>query len=144
MHDRYTTPGRAGAALAFVLALVVPATAAEKPEDAAQAAAESWLKVVDAGEYAKSWEQAAGFFRGAVTKEQWARAAAGVRAPLGTLVSRKVKSREHKTSLPGAPDGRYVVVQFDTKFANKASAVETVTPMLDADGTWRVSGYFIR
>jgi hypothetical protein len=27
---------------------------------------------------------------------------------------------------------------------NKAAAVETVTPMLDADGVWRVSGYFVR
>ena len=143
MHER-TTFRRAAGALAFVFALGGPAAAAEKPEDAAQAAAESWLTVVDGGEYAKSWDQAASFFRGAVTKEQWAQAAAGVRGPLGKLVSRKVKSREFKTSLPGAPDGKYVVVQFDTRFANKASAVETVTPMLDADGKWRVSGYFIR
>ena len=26
----------------------------------------------------------------------------------------------------------------------QGSAIETVTPMLDADGVWRVSGYFIR
>jgi hypothetical protein len=29
-------------------------------------------------------------------------------------------------------------------FENKAAAVETVTPMADPDGAWRVSGYFIR
>jgi len=29
-------------------------------------------------------------------------------------------------------------------FANKKAAVETVTPMKDTDGQWRVSGYFIR
>ena len=46
--------------------------------------------------------------------------------------------------MPGAPDGRYVVVQYDTVFENKASAVETVTPMADPDGVWRVAGYFIR
>jgi hypothetical protein len=135
---------RTAGALAFAFALAGPATAAETPEDAAQAAAESWLKVVDAGDYAASWDQAAALFKGAVTKEQWTQAATGVRGPLGKLVTRKVKSREHKTSLPGAPDGKYVVVQFDTKFANKAAAVETVTPMLDPDGKWRVSGYFIR
>jgi hypothetical protein len=60
------------------------------------------------------------------------------------VVSRKVRSREYAEKLPGAPDGKYVVIQFDTAFANKASAVETVTPMLDADGVWRVSGYFVR
>jgi len=60
------------------------------------------------------------------------------------LVSRKVKSRQLVDKLPGAPDGKYVVIQYDTVFAGKASAVETVTPMLDRDGTWRVSGYFIK
>jgi hypothetical protein len=47
-------------------------------------------------------------------------------------------------SLPGAPDGEYVVIQFATSFENKKSAIETVTPMLDSDGEWRVSGYFIK
>jgi len=46
--------------------------------------------------------------------------------------------------MPGAPDGKYVIIQYDTVFENKASAVETVTPMVDPDGSWRVSGYFIR
>jgi hypothetical protein len=37
-----------------------------------------------------------------------------------------------------------VVITFETAFENKASAVETVTPMLEKDGKWRVSGYFIK
>jgi hypothetical protein len=36
------------------------------------------------------------------------------------------------------------VIQFATSFENKQSAVETVTPMRDSDGTWRVSGYYVR
>jgi hypothetical protein len=44
----------------------------------------------------------------------------------------------------GAPDGEYVVLKYDTVFDKKEHAVETVTPMKDADGLWRVSGYFIR
>ena len=118
--------------------------AAESREDAAQAAAESWLKLVDEGSYKASWEQAARVFKGAVTQAQWEGAAAGVRNPLGKVVSRKLKSREYKEQMAGAPDGRYVVIQYDTVFANKAAAVETVTPMADPDGAWRVSGYFIR
>jgi phosphoglycolate phosphatase len=31
-----------------------------------------------------------------------------------------------------------------TAFQNKKSAIETVMPMLDSDGKWRVSGYFIK
>jgi hypothetical protein len=47
-------------------------------------------------------------------------------------------------SLPGAPDGDYVVIKFASSFENKASAVETVTPMKDTDGKWHVSGYYIK
>ncbi len=65
------------------------------------------------------------------------------RKPLGKLFSRKVLTKVYKSSLPGAPDGEYVVVQFETSFENKKMAIETVTPMLDKDGKWRVSGYYI-
>lgn len=120
------------------------ALAADKPEDAAQASAESWLKLVDAGNLAGSWDQAAKVFKGAVKQADWVQMAGSVRTPLGKLVSRKLKSREYKEQLPGAPDGKYVVIQYDTVFENKAGAVETVIPMADPDGAWRVSGYFIR
>jgi hypothetical protein len=58
--------------------------------------------------------------------------------------ARKVKSATFARTLPGAPDGEYVVIQFESQFENKAAAIETVTPMHDKDGTWRVSGYFIK
>lgn len=120
------------------------ARAADKPEDLAQTAAESWLKLTDAGDAALSWDQAAKLFKGAVTRGQWAQALAGVRPPLGKVISRKVTSRQYSEKVPGAPDGKYVTIQYETVFEKKASAVETITPMLDPDGVWRVSGYFIR
>jgi hypothetical protein len=128
----------------LVLVLVGGTSAADRPEDAAQTAAESWLKLVDDGDYATSWDQAAKVFKGAVRQADWGQMAGGVRNPLGKLVSRKLKSREYSEKMPGAPDGKYVVIQFDTVFEKKSSAVETITPMLDPDGAWRVSGYFIR
>jgi hypothetical protein len=124
--------------------LTCPVLAADKPEDAAQTAAESWLKLVDVGDYAGSWDQAARVFKGAVKQADWVQMSGGVRTPLGKLVSRKLKSREYKEQMPGAPDGKYVVIQYDTVFEHKASAVETIIPMADPDGAWRVSGYFIR
>ena len=120
------------------------ARAVDKPEDLARTAAEAWLKLIDAGDAGASWDQAAKLFKGAVTKEQWVQALAGVRPPLGKVISRKLASRQYSEKLPGAPDGKYVTIQYDTVFENKASAVETITPMLDPDGVWRVSGYFIR
>ena len=136
---------RALACVGIVAAVfAASAGAADKPEDLAQSAAESWLKLTGSGAAGASWDQAARLFKGAVTKEQWTQALAGVRPPLGKVVSRKVTSRQYSEKVPGAPDGKYVTIQYETVFENRASAVETITPMLDPDGTWRVSGYFIR
>ena len=132
------------ASLMVSLVVVAGSSWAQGPEDAAQTAAETWLELVDNELYEESWAQAAELFKGAVTQEAWRQAASGARKPFGALVSRKLKSRTYTKQLPGAPDGQYVVIQFDAIFENKASAVETVTPMLDPDGTWRVSGYYIR
>ena len=133
-----------GVAFACALGWSSAAHAAESPEDTAQKAAESWLALVDSGKYAESWDEAAAFFKGATTREQWTQTLKGVRSPLGKLQSRKLKSRQYAEKLPGAPDGKYVIVQFDTVFEHKASSIETVTPMLDKDGSWRVSGYFVK
>jgi len=111
---------------------------------AAEAAAESWLKFVDSGDYSQSWVEASSLFKAAVTEKEGEQKVKAARSPLGALFDRKLKSAQYKTELPGAPDGQYVVIQYDSSFANKKSAVETVTPMLDKDGQWRMSGYFIR
>jgi hypothetical protein len=113
-------------------------------EKAADAAAQKWLAVVDHGDYADSWKQAASAFRKAVTAEQWHAALSASRGSYGNVLSRTLKGAAYRTSLPGAPDGEYVVLQYDSSFEHKKSAVETVTPMKDADGVWRVSGYYIK
>ena len=106
--------------------------------------AETWLELIDAGEYAESWEHSAALFKSSISREKWEQTLNGARRPLGSMNVRKLKSTKYATALPGAPDGEYVVIQFATSFANKKSSVETVTPMKDPDGFWRVSGYYIK
>jgi hypothetical protein len=113
-------------------------------EAAAVAAAEGWLGMIDSGQYGESWDAAAEMFRKAVPRDQWVRQLGALRQPMGARESRAVASKAYRTALPGAPDGKYVVIQFRSSFEKKKAAVETVTPMLDADGQWRVSGYFIK
>ncbi len=113
-------------------------------EQAVIASAESWLTGIDTGNYAQSWKDAAMFFRSAIAEAGWNEALVKVRKPLGDMTSRKMLSATNAKSLPGAPDGEYLVIQFDTSFASKEKAVETVTYMRESDGTWKASGYFIR
>ena len=113
-------------------------------ENAALKSATAWLALVDSEKYEESWEEAAEYFKGAVPKEQWQQSMQSVRKPIGKNISRQLQSKLYLTSLPGAPDGKYVVIKFDSSFENKRNALETVTPMLDKDGKWRISGYFMK
>ena len=133
-----------GVAVVSVLATGIACAENEKAEEAAVAAAEAWLKLVDEGKYTDSRQETAACFEHAVDKEQWGRSLQAVRRPFGKLVSKEIKSQSHKTALPGAPDGQYVAIQFETSFENKKSAIETVTPMMDQDGNWRLSACYIK
>ena len=116
----------------------------QNPEEEALHSARSWLAMIDQGNYAESWEESADLVKNAVTRDDWIQSMKGARIMFGGLVTRSLKSTEYATMLPGAPDGHYVVIQFETSFEKKESAIETVTPMLDSDGHWRVSGYRIK
>lgn len=135
------------AAIAIGLLLTIPVLGQDSAQDSkekAVEAAESWLVLLDEGKYAESWESSSGLVKSAVSREQWVQSMESAREIFGSLVERTLRSSKYSTSLPGAPDGHYVVIQYQTSFEKKESAVETVTPMLDSDGQWKVSGYYIK
>ena len=131
---------------AMLAAAVAAPVRAQDPESVADAqeAAERWLAQLDAGNYAGTWRDAAGTLRKSVAQAQFEGALRQARTPLGSASDRALKSATYYTTLPGAPDGQYVVIQYTTRFANKEQAVETVTPMREPDGSWRVSGYGVQ
>jgi len=128
----------------ITLTLTTPIKADNTKEQAAIQTAENWLSIIDTEQYEDSWENGAIFLKNEVTKEQWVRSMNKYRKSLGKKIKRKLKNRQYMTDIPDAPAGEYVVIQFDTVFENKIEAIETVTPMLDPDGKWRVAGYFIK
>lgn len=127
-----------------IIAFFQFAMADQAEEKAAVNAAKTWLKLVDDSKYSESWDEASQYFKNAVPREQWNASLKSVRSPLGKVFSRNLKSKKYTKTLPGAPDGEYVVIQYDTSFKKKQHAIETVTPMLDKGGKWRVSGYYIK
>lgn len=132
------------AAVLVAACLALPAAGAEAPEKAAEAAAEPWLALVDADNYAESWKQAASIFKQQLTAEQWESAVKSVHSHTGKVVSRKLRTAEFTDSLPSAPPGDYVILRYDTSFENLKTATETVVPTKEKDGSWRVSGYFVK
>ncbi len=114
---------------------------AAKPD--AVSSAISWLEVVDSGSYEESWNQAAPLFQNQLSSSKWVQALNQVRAPLGNVLSRQVKNTSSHSSLPGVPDGEYVVLTLTTSFEQKKSATENIT-VSKVNGEWRAVGYFIK
>jgi hypothetical protein len=131
--------------LVCLLALVMsPRDGLAQDTTAAETAATAWLAQVDAGKYADSWTSAATAFKQAVTQEKWQDAVKRVRDQVGALKSRTKASAAPMTNPPGAPAGEYVIFQYSATFEQRATATETVTAVRDADGSWRIVGYFVQ
>ncbi len=128
----------------LILAFVQPLWADSTKELDARKASDAWLSLVDEGKYAECWQNTSSNFKNVIDKDQLEKALNAVRRPLGDILTRKAISQNYTKDLPGAPDGEYVVIQYKSSFSNKASAIETVTPSLEKDGIWRVSGYYIK
>jgi hypothetical protein len=142
---------RLSLAAALVGSLMLPGCLlAQAPDSAgpavsaAEAAAQAWLRLVDARHYDQSWDSAAAVFRSAVTKPAWSGAVREGRAPFEPLGERSLLGATYRTQLPNVPPGEYVVLQYRTKAGNGKTVVETVTPAKGPDGQWRVAGYYVR
>lgn len=134
------------AGLTFVLALAASAVAAGEEEDVGQAvaAAQSWLAIVDAGKFGESWDLAATTFQKGITKAKWEQAVGNVRTPIGAVKSRILMKGRDAPRLVNLPVGDAVVIQFATSFEKLAPTIETVTPFREQDGSWKISGYYIK
>jgi hypothetical protein len=132
--------------IAFLAAALVSSFAhAQDAASVAQAteAAGRWLAAADAGKADVAWDQSASAFQAAVPRAALNDIVKGARAPFGEVQARELTSTDYTRSMPGVPEGEYVVIQYTTRF-NKGNATETVVPMRDRDGSWKVSGYFIK
>jgi Protein of unknown function (DUF4019) len=118
--------------------------AASTPEAAGRTAAEQWLKLVDTAKYPESWALMDDGFQKAVSRRKWKTAIAEIRRPLGKLASRNFQSAQYSKELPGAPEGEYVVVQYESTFEHKTHTTEKVTLKLGQDLIWRVSSYSVK
>ena len=130
--------------LAVSLVVSLQGFTADASVAAAQAAAQAWVALLDAGNYPQSWSTAAKHLQGSIPESQWVTRISGIRGQLGAVQSRSVASTEFVPAKPGAALGEHVVVRFATHFEHKADAKEIVTSVKDADGQWRVDAYSIK
>ena len=100
-------------------------------------AVESWLALMDNGDYARSWETAAPYFQRAMAKDAWGRQLQKVRHPLGKVLSRQLTATKFT-----AAETRFEA-KYETAFDGLLAATETVTFAKQASGDWLAIGYLI-
>jgi len=131
-------------ALALALALAGQATAQAREEIAVTGARE-WLALADSGQYGATWDQAGQLFQGSTPREKWEAGLAAARKSYGNVEQRNLKTVVVTANLPGAPQGKYVVTTFETKFLQApAATTEVVTSFLESSGQWKVVGYNVK
>lgn len=101
------------------------------PDDRAR----QWLVLVDDKNFAQSWKDAGKAFQTRQTVDAWAGDAGTRRVPLGAVASRDLKSIDLSRN-------NVAVIRYDTSFARKAAAVETITLTFENDG-WVVTDYAV-
>jgi hypothetical protein len=112
-------------------------------EQAAERQALGFLGYLDHGRFADSYAYTGMLIRAQLDRDSYAKQLEKARAGVGALLSRELMNATYATTLPGAPEGQYVVLNYGASFANRQQAEETVT-LAFAKGYWRVSGYYIK
>jgi len=110
-------------------------------ERAATTTAQQWLTLNDAGDYTRSWGDAAPYLQRATTAAQWEASMNRMRKPLGKVLTRTVTTAKATTCALNDP---CVVVETNAAFEHEQSARERISVMPGSDGQWRVAGYFIQ
>ena len=106
-------------------------------------AANSWLTLIDSGDYQASWEATATLFRDNVTPEQWEAAGRSVTSQTGAFISRELQQVETPPSIPNIPPGDYRAVMYLSRFANASNVREQLILRDEGDDGWRVVGYMV-
>jgi hypothetical protein len=120
----------------------LPAQSNEQAVETAKEGAREWLALFEDEKHEETWSEASSFFKSRIGKKQWVTRIKQTKKRwpvLDSLRSRSVVASRYTTSLPKAPDGEYVVVQYRATYADE-EFIETMTMKKEGEA-WRVAGY---
>jgi len=110
---------------------------------AADASAQEFLQMVDAGKYDDSWVVAAPYLREQIPQEKWLKELGNLRENVGKLNDRALKDASFTAAIKELPDNVLLQLEYAGNF-EKGQFREIVTLMRETDSRWRVVGYLIQ
>lgn len=109
-------------------------------EEAAQTAAESWLALIDAEEYGKSWDAAGSLLQTRIAREEWVEKVTHLKERVQNLSDRGLELREYRDSIRHAPrDGPFVLLKYHSAF--DTGRYEELILTYPEEEEWTVGGY---
>jgi hypothetical protein len=97
--------------------------------------ATSWLNLIDTEHFAESWQQLGKKLKGKYSESTWKNALRPLLSQTG-----KIKKRTFRSVSYTDAQGETVIVEFESSFANAATAREIVTMAQEA-GQWKIISY---
>ena len=106
--------------------------------------ANAWLQLVDQEKYADSWNNASTTLKLVMSEKEWTKYLEKMRKPLGKMTEREMLQQRTFINPPGAPQGEYVVIFYQTAFNARPQANEQIIMIKESDDKWRPMSYFFR
>lgn len=125
-----------------VLSLPCPLRA-DETEDQVAVTARQFVTLHDAGDTDAAWRQLSPLAQIFKRQEQWQSLHKALRKAYGPLEKRDLRGVTLQNRYAMLPDGRYAIVQFDTVFRNKRTAVETIVLTQSDSSRWLIHDYII-
>ena len=111
-----------------------------RAKQAARAAAESWLALLDAGAFDEGWTAADSTLRAGMAREDWENQGIRARHRLDTLRARRLARAQYRDSTAQIAGGAPVVIlQYAAEYAKGPAWEAVVTTRRDT--SWGVAGY---
>jgi DNA-binding transcriptional MerR regulator len=114
-------------------------------------AADNWLAMISAGDYATAWRQTSALFKegmwtpsvfiGGNSEHQWKSSLMNLQTQVGKAMSRNLLPNESTEKFLWGLAPPAVTLRYATSFENKKNGIETVIVQKDQEGVSRVSDY---
>lgn len=131
--------------VSILLALLLTAcdsAATTLHEEAARNTAEQWLAKADADDHAGSWAMTTPEFQVQIRQQDWESRQESLYQQLGKPTRRELLAAKYTASLPGAPEGEHVLIQYHRYARAGAPVLETLT-MRRSGEEWQTAGYWV-
>lgn len=103
--------------------------------------ADEYVKDLDKGQYAKSWEKGGPIFQNTVSRSDWVKAIYLTRQPLGKMNSRILQYERLIKDPYNLLKGNFIALEYHTSFQRESQARELLVLRRDSEGKWYVVSY---